>query len=83
MTIIGNKLDLEHLRCVSREMATELANVSKFIWFLAVAVRWDIRGAVDKSMGGGSNHATQLKIDLYGFVVIRFQRKYKNSSAMS
>ncbi|XP_063685894.1 ras and EF-hand domain-containing protein-like isoform X2 [Bolinopsis microptera] len=26
MTIIGNKLDLEHLRCVSREMATELAN---------------------------------------------------------
>ena len=39
MTIIGNKLDLEHLRCVSREMATELANVSKSIWFLAVAVR--------------------------------------------
>ena len=43
----------------------------------------NVRGAVDKSMGGGSNHATQLKIDLYGFVVIRFQRKYQNSSAMS
>ena len=25
MTIIGNKLDLEHLRCVSKEMAVELA----------------------------------------------------------
>lgn len=26
ITIVGNKLDLEHLRCVSREMATELAD---------------------------------------------------------
>eukprot|EP00116_Pleurobrachia_bachei_P006721 sb/3466983/ len=34
MTIVGNKLDLEHVRCVSREMAAELADVSFFFFIL-------------------------------------------------
>ena len=29
MFIVGNKLDLEHLRCVTQDMVKELADVSK------------------------------------------------------